>query len=44
MEAIRFSEKLVSYCNTAWCHNPEDLDLNLHLCENLTSDIGVSFH
>jgi len=21
---------LVSYLNTTWCHNPEDLNLNLH--------------
>jgi hypothetical protein len=33
--AIRSSETLVSYCNITWCHNPEDLDLNLHHHENL---------
>jgi hypothetical protein len=28
MEAARSSETLVSYSNTIWQHNPEDLDLN----------------
>jgi hypothetical protein len=28
---------LVSYHNTTWHHNPEDIDLNLHCCENLIS-------
>jgi len=36
MEAARSSEMLVFY-HIAWCHNPEDLDLNLHYCENLKS-------
>jgi hypothetical protein len=31
MESVWISETLVSY------HNPEDLDLNLHRCENLRS-------
>jgi hypothetical protein len=28
------SETLVSYHNTAWRHNPDDLDLDLNSCEN----------
>jgi hypothetical protein len=27
MEAAKPSETMVPYCNTALCHNPEDLDL-----------------
>jgi hypothetical protein len=27
MEAERCSETLVSYCNTAWHHNPENFDI-----------------
>jgi hypothetical protein len=30
----------VSYCNTTWHHNPDDLDLNLHHCENLKSFVN----
>jgi hypothetical protein len=30
-------KRLVSYHNTARCHKPEDLDLNLHRRENLKS-------
>jgi hypothetical protein len=37
MEAARSSETVVSYHNTTWHHNLEDLDLNLHCCENLIS-------
>jgi len=29
------SETFVSYHKSAWSHNPEDLDLKLHRCENL---------
>jgi len=28
-ETVRFSETLVSYHITTWCHNPEDHDLNI---------------
>jgi hypothetical protein len=31
MEAARFSKTLVSYCNTTWHHNPENIDLDLHM-------------
>jgi hypothetical protein len=34
MEAAQFS-KMVSYHNTTWNQNPENLNLNLHCCENL---------
>jgi hypothetical protein len=30
MEAVRFFETLVSYCNATRRHNPEDLDLNVY--------------
>jgi hypothetical protein len=35
MEASRSSEPLVSCHNATWHCNPEDLNLNLHNCENL---------
>jgi hypothetical protein len=39
MEQARSFKMLVSYNNTTWRHNPEDLDFNLHHCENLKSCI-----
>jgi len=39
MEAARPSETLVPYRNIIQRHNSEDLDLNLHRCENLKSRI-----
>jgi len=37
MEAARSSERWLSYLITTRCDNPKDLDLNLHLHENLKS-------
>jgi hypothetical protein len=34
MEAARSLEVVVSCCNTTWCHNAENLDLNLHHCKS----------
>jgi hypothetical protein len=41
--AARSSETSVSHHNITWCHNPEDLDLNLDSLENLKSCIGFTF-
>jgi hypothetical protein len=30
MKAARFSKMSVSYYNTAWCHKPKDLNLELN--------------
>jgi len=39
MEAARFSETLISYHNSTRRYNPEDLNLNVHLCESLKSRV-----
>jgi hypothetical protein len=33
IEAVMSPNTLVSYFNSTWDHNPENLDLNLHHCE-----------
>jgi len=42
METAWPFEMLVSYHNVARCHNPQDMDLNLHCRENLTSFVLIS--
>jgi len=38
MVAARSSKTLVSYCNTTWCQNPEDIDLNVKCCLHLSTE------
>jgi hypothetical protein len=38
MEAARSSETSVSYHITTRCHDPEDLEMNLHRCENFSKN------
>jgi hypothetical protein len=38
----RSSKTLVSYLNTTWCHNPEDLDLNM-LVLTITGEAIVNY-
>jgi len=35
LEAAWTSETLLPYRNTTWCHDSEELDLNIHRRENL---------
>jgi len=37
METAWSFETMISYQNTVWRHNPEDLELNIHHHENLKS-------
>jgi molybdopterin-guanine dinucleotide biosynthesis protein len=41
MDKAMSSEMLVSCHSTARFHNPKDLDLKYHLCENLKTEISV---
>jgi hypothetical protein len=41
MKTAWSSKMLVSYYNTTWHQNPEDINLNLHCYENLKSHIMI---
>jgi hypothetical protein len=42
MEAARFSKMMVSYNNTTWCHNPENLDFRVFTIVK-TSNAALDF-
>jgi hypothetical protein len=44
MGATRSSKTLVSYQNTRWYHNAEEMDLDLHCQENLKPHMVTTYH
>jgi len=43
MEKPCSSEMLITYYITTHCHSPDNDDLNLHCCENITSLMLFTF-